>query len=81
LSSGLLLSNWTFQTTEVNDVATSGSPPRAAQNGSLKPLPSTLPLAELWQHLDPDRQRRVIDRLTIILHRQLPETPEVKCDE
>ncbi len=70
-----------FLTTEVNDVTPQSSPPRLAQNGPPKPLPRTLPLTELWQHLDPDHQRRVIDRLTIMLHRQLPETPEVKCDE
>ncbi len=56
-------------------------PPRSAQIGPPKPLPPTLPLAEFWQHLEPGHQHRVIDRLTIMLHRQLPETPEVTCDE
>jgi hypothetical protein len=44
-------------------------------------LPKTVPLKELWQHLAADKQERILDRLTIVLHRQLPLSKEEASDE
>ena len=40
-----------------------------------------VPLKELWQHLPDAQKDRLIDRLSLMLHRQLLESEEGGSDE
>ncbi len=70
---------------EVNQARIHRPPPRSRQIGlaqSAKPTAGpSVPLKELWQHLPEKQRQRLIDRLSVMLHRQLLKIEEGGSDE